>query len=158
MGPSTRNGRSSQDRRARTGADTQRVAFARAPLQVRRGGRTTTSMYCDTTVSKFLARSTSNITSGASYPSPSCPHAPRLVHASANILFAHVCHTCCVCIDLSSQIFAYGPLGGCVHAPLDLCLHAHCYCAIYSKGVRARFSACVCMHISSLQYVTNTGF
>jgi len=45
---------SSQDWRARTGADTQRVAYARALLQVRRGGRTTTSIYCDTNVSKQL--------------------------------------------------------------------------------------------------------
>jgi len=49
---------SSQDRRARTGADTQRVAYARALLQVRLGGRTTNSMYCDTNVSRLLARST----------------------------------------------------------------------------------------------------
>ena len=35
-------------------------------------------------------------------------------------------------------------------------MHAHC--AIYSEGVHARFSACGCMHISFLQYVTNTGF
>ena len=59
-------------------------------------------------------------------------------------------------MDLSSRIFACGPLGGRVHAPLSLCMHAHC--AIYSDGVHARFSACGCMHISFLQYVTNTGF
>ena len=43
-------------------------------------------------------------------------------------------------------------------APLSLCMHAHCYCAIYSEGVHARFSACGCMHVSSLQYVTNLVF
>jgi len=43
-----------QEWRARTGADTQRVAYARAPLQVRRGGRTMTSMFGDTNVSKQL--------------------------------------------------------------------------------------------------------
>jgi len=148
---------SSQDQRARTGSDTQQVAYARALLQVRQGGRTTTSIYCNTTVGKLLAR-LRTISSGASYPSPSCPHAPCLVHACANVLFAHVCHTCSVCIDLSSRIFAYSLLGGCLHAPLSLCMHAHCYCVIYSKGVHAHFSACGCMHISSLQYVTNTGF
>jgi len=37
-------------------------------------------------------------------------------------------------------------------------MHAHCYCAIYSEGVHARFSACGCMHVSSLQYVTNLVF
>jgi len=36
------------------------------------------------------------VTSGAFCPSPSCPHAPCLVHAGANVLFAHVCHTICV--------------------------------------------------------------
>jgi len=106
----------------------------------------------------FLFARLLTITSGASYPSPLCPHAPCLVHACANILFAHVCHTCCVCIDLSSRIFAYGPLGGRVYAPLSLCMHAHCYCVIYSEGLHARLSACGCMHISSMQYVTNTGF
>jgi len=60
---------SSQDRRARTGKDTQRVAYARAPFQVRRGGRTTTSMYCDTKVRKMLLARPPTITSGASYPS-----------------------------------------------------------------------------------------
>ena len=64
---------------------------------------------------------------------PSCPHAPCLVHACANVLFAHVCHACCVCIDLNSRIFAYGPLSGRAHAPLSMCVHAHCYCAIHSE-------------------------
>jgi len=90
------------------------------------------------------------------YPSPSWPHALCLVHACANVLFAHVCHTYCVRIDLSSRIFAYGPLGVRVHAPLSLCMHAHC--AIYREGVHAHFSACGCMNISFLHCVTNTGF
>jgi len=148
---------SSQDQRARIGADTQRVAYARAPLQVRRDRRTTISMYCDTTVNRLLARLNSNNYIRCLLPQPFVPHAPCLVHACANVLCSHVCHTCCVCIDLSAQIFAYSPLGGRVHAPLSLCMHAHCYCAIYSEGVHARFSACGCMHVSSLQYVTNTG-
>jgi len=46
----------SPDWRARTGADTQRTVYARAPLQVRRGGRTTSSMSCNTNVSKLLVR------------------------------------------------------------------------------------------------------
>jgi len=138
---------SSPDWRARTGVDTQRVVYARAPLQVRRGVRTTTSMYCDTNVRKLLTRWTSNDYIRCLYPSPSCPHAPCLVHACANVLFAHVCHTCCVCIDLSPRILAYSPFGGRVHAPLSLCVHAHCYCVIYSEGVHARFSSCGCMHI-----------
>ena len=91
-------------------------------------------------------------------PRPPAHPSSCLFNACANIQFAHVCHTCCVYVDLSSRIFAYGPLSGCVHAPLSLCMHAHCYCAIYSEGVHARFSTCGCMHISSLQYVTNTGF
>ena len=64
---------SSQDRRARTGEDTQRVAYARAPLQVRRGGRTTTSMYCDTNVSKIVARSTSDNYIRCLLPQPFVP-------------------------------------------------------------------------------------
>jgi len=47
---------SSPDRRARRRADTQRAVYTRAPLQVRRGGRTTSSMSCDTNVSKLLVR------------------------------------------------------------------------------------------------------
>jgi len=67
---------SSQDWRSRTGADTQRVAYARAPLQVRRGGRTTTSMYCDTTVNKLLARLTSNNYIRCLLPQPFVPACP----------------------------------------------------------------------------------
>jgi len=67
---------SSQDRRARTGADTQRVAYARASLQVWRGGRTTTSMYCDTTVSKLLARSTFDNYIRCLLPQPFVPACP----------------------------------------------------------------------------------
>jgi len=84
----------------------------------------------------------STLQSGASYPSPLCPHASSLAHACANVLFAHVCHACCVCIHLSSRIFAYGPLGGRAHAPLSLCVHAHCYCATvrYTARVYTRAS------------------
>jgi len=46
----------SPDWRARTEADTQRTVYAWAPLQVRRGGRTTSSMSCNTNVSKLLVR------------------------------------------------------------------------------------------------------
>jgi len=67
---------SSQDRRARTGEDTQRVAYARAPLQVRRGGRTTTSMYWDTNVSKIVARSTSDNSIRCLLPQPFVPVYP----------------------------------------------------------------------------------
>ena len=67
---------SSQDQRARTGADTQRVAYARAPLQVRRGGRTTTSMYCDTNVSKIVARSTFDNYIRCLLPKPFVPACP----------------------------------------------------------------------------------
>jgi len=67
---------SSQDRRARTGEDTQRVAYARALLQVRQGGRTTTSMYCDTNVSKIAARSTSNNYIRCLLPQPFVPACP----------------------------------------------------------------------------------
>ena len=51
---------SSPDPRARRGADTQRAVYARAQLQVRRGGRTTSSMPCDTNVSKLLLQWASN--------------------------------------------------------------------------------------------------
>ena len=157
---------SSQDWRARTGADTQRVnslcvrsclrmTYARAPLQVRRGGRTTTSMYCDTTVSKLLARSTSHNYIQCLLPQPFVPACPMPCPCLCE---RSVCYTCCVYIDLSSRIFAYGPLGRRVHTPLSLCMHAHCYCAIYSENVHARSSACGCMHTSFLQYVANTGF
>jgi len=47
---------SSPDWRARRGADTQRAVYARAQLQIKRGGRTTSSMSCDTNVSKLLLR------------------------------------------------------------------------------------------------------
>jgi len=113
MGARAHNGRSIFPRlEARRGTDTQLVLYAQPPLQVRRGGRTTTSMYCDTNVSRwenFLLARLPTITYGA-YPSPSCPHVPYLVHACENVLFAHVSHTCCVCIDLSSRIVAYGPV------------------------------------------------
>ena len=67
---------SSQDRRTRTGEDKQRVAYARVPLQVRRGGRTTTSMYCDTNANKIVARSTSDSYIRGLLPQtfvPTCP-------------------------------------------------------------------------------------
>jgi len=67
---------SSQDQRARTGEDTQRVAYAQALLQVRRGGRTTTSMHCDTNVSKIVARSTSDNYIWCLLPQPFLPACP----------------------------------------------------------------------------------
>jgi len=67
---------SSPDQRARRGADTQRVVYARAPLQVRWVGRTTTSMYCDTNVSKLLARLTSNNYIQCLLPQPFVPACP----------------------------------------------------------------------------------
>jgi len=67
---------SSQDRRARTREDTQRVAYARALLQVRRGGHTTTSMYCDTNVSKIVACSTSDNSIRCLLPQPFVPACP----------------------------------------------------------------------------------
>ena len=44
--------------RQRTGGCgyTQRVVYAQAPLQVRRGGRTNSNMSCDTNVSKLFVR------------------------------------------------------------------------------------------------------
>jgi len=67
---------SSQDQRARTGENTLRVAYARAPLQVKRGGRTTTSMYCDTNVGKIVARSTSDNYIWCLLPQPFVPACP----------------------------------------------------------------------------------
>jgi len=78
------------------------------------------------------------ITSGASYPSPSCQHAPCLAHACANVLFAHVCHTCCVCIDLSSLTFTYSPLGG--RARASKLVHVCALCDIQRGSARALLS------------------
>jgi len=47
---------SSPVRRARREADTQQAVYARTPSQVRQGGSTTSSMSCDTNVSKLLVR------------------------------------------------------------------------------------------------------
>jgi len=49
--------RSSQDQRARTREDAQRMACARATLQVGRGGCNAPSMYCDTNFGKSVDRS-----------------------------------------------------------------------------------------------------
>ena len=89
-------GRWETGRRARTGEDAQRVPCARAMLQVGRGGCNEPSMYCDTNLGKIVTARILTVTSSAFCPSPSCPHAPCLVHACANVLFAHVCHTSCV--------------------------------------------------------------
>ena len=67
---------SSQDQRPQTGEDTQRVAYAPAQLQVRRDGRTTTSVYCDTNVSKMVARSTSDNSIRCLLPQPFVPACP----------------------------------------------------------------------------------
>jgi len=67
---------SSQHWRARIGADTQRVSYARAPLQVRLGRRTTTSTYCDTNVRKLLPRSTFNNYIRCLLPQPFVPACP----------------------------------------------------------------------------------
>ena len=93
----------------------------------RLGGADATRQVCTVTqIWKFLTARLLTVTSGAFCPSPSCPHVPCLVHACANVLLVHVCHTSCVWIDLSHQAFAYDPPGGRVHAPLRLCVHAHC--------------------------------
>jgi len=53
-------------------------------------------------------------------------------------------------MDLSSRIFAYGPLSGRVHAPLSLCMHAQC--VIYSEGVHALLSMWVHAYFFSAIY------
>ena len=68
--------RSSQDRRARTGEDAQRVACARATFRVGRGGYTASSMYCDTNLGKIVARSTSNSYIRCFLPQPFVPACP----------------------------------------------------------------------------------
>jgi len=128
MGPSTRNGRSIFPRSEGTNRSGHTTSGVRTSTVASYAGRTHHNQYVlrHNCKQNFLFARLPTITSGASYPSPLCPHALCLVHACSNVLFAHVCHRCCVCIDLSSQIFAYGPHGGCVHAPLSLCMHAHC--------------------------------
>jgi len=64
----------------------------------RLGGADATRQVCTVTQIwvKVLTARILSVTSGAFCPSPSCPHAPCLVHACANVLLAHVCHTSCV--------------------------------------------------------------
>ena len=155
---------SSQDQRARTGEDTQRVAYARSPLQVRRGGRTTTSMYCDTNVSKIVARSTFDNYIRCLLPQPFVPTCPMPCPCLCE-------RSVCACLPYLLCLNRFELSDFCVLSARwgflrtertvraqaqSLCMHAHC--AIYSEGVHARFAACGCMHISFLQYVTNTGF
>jgi len=56
-----------------------------------------------------------------------------LAHTCAQVLFACGWHASFACIHLRSLIFAYGPLGGCAHASLNMWVHAYLFCAIYSK-------------------------
>jgi len=102
---------SSQDWRARTGEDAQWVACARAPLQVRRGGSTTTSMYCDTNVSKIVARSTSNNYIRCLLPQP----------------FVPTCPMPCPCLCERSV---------CACLPYLLCLHRFEFSDIYVQSAR----------------------
>jgi len=100
---------SSQDRRTRTGEDTQRVAYARAPLQVRRGGRTTTSMYCDTKVRKIVTRSTFDNYIQCLLPQsfvPACPMpCPCLCERSICACLPYL-----LCLNrFEFSIFAYSP-------------------------------------------------
>jgi len=112
---------SSQDRRARTGADTQRVAYARAlRLQVRQGGRTTTSMYCDTNVSKLLARSTSD----------------NYIRCLLPQSFVPACPMPCPCLCERSV---------CVRLPYLLCLHRFEF-----SDFCVRFARWACTHASKL--------
>jgi len=148
---------SSPDRRARRGADTQRVVYVRALLQVRRGGRTTTSMYCDTNVNKLLAHSTSNNYIWCLLPQPFMPACPMSCLCLCE-------RSVCACLPYLLCLHRFEFADFCVRSArwactraLTLCVHVHCYCVIYSEGVHARFSACGCMHISFLRYVTNAG-
>ena len=52
------------------------MAYAQTLLKVKRGGRTTTSMYCDTNVSKIVARSTSDSYIWCLLPQPFVPGCP----------------------------------------------------------------------------------
>jgi len=63
-------------------------------------------------------------------PAPSCS---CLAHTCTKVLFARGYHASFVCTDLKSRIFAYGLLGGCAHASLNMWVYAYLYCAIYSK-------------------------
>jgi len=68
--------RSSQHRRARTGEDAQRVACARATLQIGRGGCNEPSMYCDTNLGKIVDRSTPHSYIRCFLPQPFVPACP----------------------------------------------------------------------------------
>jgi len=69
-----------------------------------------------------------NIVRACPAPSCTCP-----AHTCAQVLFAHACHASFACINLSPRKLAYGLLGGCAQAPLNMWVHAYHYCAIYSK-------------------------
>jgi len=146
---------SSQDQRARTGADTQRMVYARELLQVRRVERTTTSMYCNTTVSKLLARSTSDRYIWCLLPQPFVPACPMLC---ACLCERSVCaclpYLLCLhrfefsdfcvqsvrwaCTRASKRVHAcalllYDIKGGCARALLSMWMHAYFFFAICNK-------------------------
>jgi len=146
-----------QDRRARTGADTQRVAYARAPLQVRRGGHTTTSMYCDTTVSKLLARSTSDNYIRCLPPQPfvpACPMSEPCPCLCEHSVFACLPYLLCLhrfefwdfcvrsdrwaCTRASKLVHAWALLlcdiqRGCARTLLSMCVHDCFFSAICNE-------------------------
>jgi len=109
------------DRRARGKADTRRAAYARAPLQVRRGGCTTRSMSCGTNVSELLVRWASDTYIRCLLPqlvvhSTACdvssahhllaPCSPRpVLHVRCPPCFApgFVCHACFPCTYMRTR-------------------------------------------------------
>jgi len=114
------------------------VAYARAPLQVRRGGRTTTSMYCDTNVSKLLFARLPTITSGASYQ----PFVPAYPMPCPCLCERSVC--ACLPYLLCLNIFEFSDF--CVRSARWACtrtsklVHACALCDIQRGSARALLS------------------
>jgi len=130
---------SSPDRRARRGADTQRAVYARAPLQVRRGGRTTSSMSCDTNVSKLLVRWASDtyircllpqllwcMPLHVMFPLPTTSCWLRTICTTILAKFMYACaKTTLFVAGACAYGSASGLIGGCAHALLSMWVHAY---------------------------------
>jgi len=74
-----------------------------------------------------------------------------LAHTCVQVLFARGDHASFAYTDLRSRIVAYGPLGGCARASLNMYIHACLFCAMYIKRwALISFSACVCLFVNVL--------
>ena len=126
-------------------------------LQVRRGGCATTSMYCDTNVSKIVARSTSNNYIWCLLPQPFVPACPMSCPCLCE-------RSVCACLPylLCSNRFEFSDF--CVRPARCACtrasklVHACALCDIQRGSARALLSVWVHAYFFSAKYVTNTGF